>query len=211
MNYQIYKVKNGKINKQDSTYNEGNTVLFTLDDISNIKSNNTKFAFSLSGTLYDKKNVLSDTKNVQLQLKDRTEKVYCDFTKGSNQNAVLDCKLTIYDSFTKKRMLSITDIQFKDNLVKIGNSDVYMNKLDEVHLIQDPDYQEPEENANTFYRTTKSSSSHTALIVSLSVIGGIIVIGAVIAVAICLAKRKNNQHLKTESTVNSMAIDNLKN
>ena len=77
--------KNGKINKQDSTYNEENTVLFTLDDISNIKSNNTKFAFSLSGTLYDKKNVLSDTKNVQLQLKDRTEKVYCDFTKGSNQ------------------------------------------------------------------------------------------------------------------------------
>ena len=203
--------KNGKINKQDSTYNEENTVLFTLDDISNIKSNNTKFAFSLSGTLYDKKNVLSDTKNVQLQLKDRTEKVYCDFTKGSNQNAVLDCKLTIYDSFTKKRMLSITDIQFKDNLVKIGNSDVYMNKLDEVHLIQDPDYQEPEENANTFYRTTKSSSSHTALIVSLSVIGGIIAIGAVIAVAICLAKRKNNQHLKAESTVNSMAIDNLKN
>lgn len=108
-------------------------------------------------------------------------------------------------------MLSITDIQFKDNLVKIGNSDVYMNKLDEVHLIQDPDYQEPEENANTFYRTTKSSSSNTALIVSLSVIGGIIAIGVVIAVAICLAKRKNNQHLKTESTVNSMAIDNLKN
>ena len=171
-------------------------------------SNNNNFEFSLSGKLVDKKNVLSNTKNVKIPLKDRTENVICDFTKGSDQNASLDCKLTINSSNIKKRLISKIDMQFKDNLVKIGNTDVYMNKLNDVHLIQDPDYQPTEESIHT--RINKSSSSsHKSLIIALSVAIGLIVIAAVIVTAVCLKRRGKGQVVNSESTVNSVGIDNM--
>ena len=171
-------------------------------------SNNNNFEFSLSGKLVDKKNVLSNTKNVKIPLKDRAENVICDFTKGSEQNAYLDCKLTINSSNVKKRFLSIIDMQFKDNLVKVGNTDVYMNKLNDVHLIQDPDYQPAEESKGTRV-FKKSSSDHKGLIIALSVVIGVIVIAAIITTAICLKKKGKGQAVTTESTVNSMRIGNL--
>ncbi len=82
--------KNEQINQEESSYKEDSTPIFTVDQKENIMSNNNNFEFSLSGKLVDKKNVLSNTKNVKIPLKDRTENVICDFTKGSDQNASLD-------------------------------------------------------------------------------------------------------------------------
>ena len=99
-------------------------------------------------------------------------------------------------------------MQFKDNLVKIGNTDVYMNKLNDVHLIQDPDYQPSKESIHT--RINKSSSSsHKSLIIALSVAIGLIVIAAVIVTAVCLKRRGKGQVVNSESTVNSVGIDNM--
>ena len=197
-----------QINQEESSYKEGSTPVFTVDQQENIMSNNNNFEFTLSGKLVDKNNVLSNTKDVKIPLKDRTENVICDFTKGSDQNASLDCKLTINSSNIKKRVLSKIDMQFKDNLVKIGNTDVYMNKLNDVHLIQDPDYKPTEE--SKFTRINKSSSSsHKSLIIALSVVLGLIVIAAVIVTACCLKRKGKDQAVNSESTINSVGIDNL--
>ena len=197
-----------QINQEKSSYKEGSTPVFTVDQQENIMSNNNNFEFTLSGKLVDKNNVLSNTKDVKIPLKDRTENVICDFTKGSDQNASLDCKLTINSSNIKKRVLSKIDMQFKDNLVKIGNTDVYMNKLNDVHLIQDPDYKPTEE--SKFTRINKSSSSsHKSLIIALSVVLGLIVIAAVIVTACCLKRKGKDQAVNSESTINSVGIDNL--
>ena len=197
-----------QINQEESSYKEGSTPVFTVDQQENIMSNNNNFEFTLSGKLVDKNNVLSNTKDVKIPLKDRTENVICDFTKGSDQNASLDCKLTINSSNIKKRVLSKIDMQFKDNLVKIGNTDVYMNRLNDVHLIQDPDYKPNEE--SKFTRINKSSSSsHKSLIIALSVVLGLIVIAAIIVTACCLKRKGKDQAVNSESTINSVGIDNL--
>ena len=200
--------KNEQITDEESNYVEDGTPIFTVDQTENIMSNNNKFEFSLSGKLVDKNNVLSNTNGVKIPLKDREENAICDFTKGSAQNANLDCKLTINGSNIRKRLLSTIDMQFKDNLVNIGGKDVYMNKLNDVHLIQDPDYKPTEESIHT--RINKSSSSsHKGLIIALSVVLGLIVIAAVIVTAICLKRRGKDQVVNTESTINNVGIDNL--
>ena len=208
----------GDPEKPGSTFSE-DIALFTIDDVTNITSNNNKFEFDFDGTLVDKSNKLSNTKNIPIEMKDRTEKTFCDFTKSSNEKANLDCTLSLTSTNIKKNLFSllsrkdsngITDLTFKDNLIKINNNNVYINKLNEVHLIQDPNYN-PESNIVHKY-SKNSSSSHKALIISLSVVLGVIVIGAIIALSLYLVKVRNtSKTTNPDGTVNSMTINNMVN
>ena len=152
-------------------------------------------------------------------MKERTEKTICDFIKGSNQNANLDCTLSLSNTNIKKHIFSflsrkdskgVIDMTFKDNLIKINNNDVYINKLNEIHLIQDPNY--ATENEYIHYNKKSSGSSNKALIISLSVVLGVIVIGAVVALAIYLLKVRNTRkNAIPENNSNSMTINNMVN
>ena len=152
-------------------------------------------------------------------MKDRTEKTFCDFTKSSSEKANLDCTLSLTSSNIKKNLLSllsrkdsngITDLTFKDNLIEINNNKAYINKLNEVHLIQDPNYN-PESNY-VHYFNKNSSSSHKALIISLSVVLGVIAIGVVVAIYCCLVKARNtNKKTDPDGSINSMTINNMVN
>ena len=185
--------------------------------MANITSNTNKFEFNFAGTLVDKNNKLSDTNNVELEIKDRTEKALCDFEKGSNQNANLDCALSLKGSYiiknnmliiSRKLASGVTELAFKDNLIKINNNDVYVNRLNEVKLIQDPNYVQEENNVHVNYK--KSGSNHKALIITLSIVIGVIVIGIVVAIAVYLAKKKPVPNVTQNSTANSMTIENFK-
>ena len=229
-NYELYDIEGDYIddnflknvesyNKSETTFKEDSVILFTIDDVANITSNNNIFDFTLAGTLFDKNNKLSDSKNVQIEMKERTEKTICDFIKGSNQNANLDCTLSLSNTNIKKHIFSflsrkdskgVIDMTFKDNLIKINNNDVYINKLNEIHLIQDPNY--ATENEYIHYNKKSSGSSNKALIISLSVVLGVIVIGAVVALAIYLLKVRNTRkNVIPENNSNSMTVNNMVN
>ena len=244
-NYKLSKIEGDNIDDEllekidDITKEKSNVVtdnysIFTINNVANITSNTNKFEFNFAGTLVDKNNKLSDTKNVELEIKDRTEKALCDFEKGSNQNANLDCALSLKGKgsnqnanldcalslkgsyiiknnmliISRKLASGVTELAFKDNLIKINNNDVYVNRLNEVKLIQDPNYVQEENNVHVNYK--KSGSSHKALIITLSIVIGVIVIGIVVAIAIYLAKKKPVPNVTQNSTANSMTIENFK-
>lgn len=95
-------------------------------------------------------------------------------------------------------------------MIKINNNDVYINKLNEVHLLQDPNYTEGSKYVHNYKKS--SGSSHKALIISLSIVIGVIVIGAVVALSVYLAKARNkNKNINPDGTVNNMTIDNMVN
>jgi len=227
-NYKLSKIEGDNIDDEllekidDITMEKSNVVtdnyiIFTINNVANITSNTNKFKFNFEGTLVDKNNKLSDTNNVELEIKDRTEKAFCDFTKGSNQNANLDCALSLKGSYiiknnmliiSRKLASGVTELAFKDNLIKINNNNVYVNRLNEVKLIQDPNYVQEENNVHVNYK--KSGSSHKALIITLSIVIGVIVIGIVVAIAVYLAKKKPVPNVTQNSTANSMTIENFK-
>ena len=62
------------------------------------------------------------------------------------------------------------------------------------------------------YFNKNSSSSHKALIISLSVVLGVIAIGVVVAIYCCLVKARNtNKNTDPDGSINSMTINNMVN
>ena len=109
---------------------------------------------------------------------------------------------------SRKLANGVTELAFKDNLIKINNNDVYVNRLNEFKLIQDPNYVPEQKNLHVNYKM--SGSSHKALIITLSIVIGVIVIGIVVAIAVYLTKKKPVPTEVHNGTISSMTIENFK-
>ena len=115
-----------------------------------------------------------------------------------NQNSDLDCILYLrHTNLIKNNLIKISrklpdgvkDYVFKDNLVSINNKGVYMNRLNEIHLTINPKKKKKIE--QNYHKKKNNTSSHKALIISISIVIRVIVIGIVIAIALYLYKKRS--------------------
>ena len=162
--------------KNKSTYNLGNlleTSIFSLNKIENQTSENLEFSFTLNGKL--SKNLEPSKIEAKLALSEiKDKKADCIFDIKENKNADLSCTLNIEDYKNYK--------YFSFKITEIGdeNKSIYLNKINEIYLINE--FKENNEEKNNNY---------TILIVAIlcSVVGIFCI--AIIIILLIRRQRKN--------------------
>jgi hypothetical protein len=148
------------------------TCIFSLDEIKNQTSENYQFNFTLKGKL----NVDLAPSNIEAKLalsEISDKKADCNFNIKGNKEADLSCNLNI-ENYKDYKVLS-----FK--VAEIGDKEnpIYLNKINEVHLINEYKEEEPEKEPE---ENKKSNKNIIIIIVCCAVVAVVVIITSVILI-----------------------------
>ena len=118
------------LTKVDSIYNENNTVYFitNYDTLGNKSFYGKLSNFSFIGRLNKDNDDLVNNANLSIPMNEIEEKTICYFYKDNQLNASLDCSLQI------KNQSNISYLTFDQGDLKIGNTNLYISKLDSYNI-----------------------------------------------------------------------------
>ena len=165
------------------------TCIFSLDEIKNQTSENYEFNFTLKGKLdTDLEPANIEAKLALSEISDK--KADCNFNIKGNKEADLSCNLNI-ENYKDYKVLS-----FK--VAEIGDKEnpIYLNKINEVYLLNEYKEEEPEKEPE---ENKKSNKTIIIIIVCCVVVAVVVIITSIILI------RKNK---KIDLDIHSREINN---
>ena len=197
------------INNPDKTSSEYTTE--SLPNIFIIKNNNLEnniyrtspINFYLQGTLKERDD-LTNIKNISMNMNEINDKAICDFYKDDTTSTNFTCSLEINNN------TQTTNLTFKDNEVTIGDKFIYLNSLNKIQFAYSNLGQSEssdsidtgnknETNSQRSYINRKKSSDHNTIIISVSIVAGVVVIGGLLVIWLYISKIKKAKTLNPES------------
>ena len=158
-------------------------ITFKMNEVKNQTAINNIFDFEIYGLL--NKQIDSLKKSVELDLNEIEDKIKCNFTVEINFNAKLNCLLDI-NKYNNLNLFS-----FKTSEIKVDANEIYIPKLDEILLLNEI---KEKETSKEKHDDNDDKKNYTGIIIGC-VIGGVILIGAGIAILIYFIKKSK----KTDS------------
>ena len=149
-------------------------ITFKMNEVKNQTAINNIFDFDIYGSLNKPIDVLK--RSIELDLNEIEDKIKCNFTVENDLNATINCLLDI------NKYSNLNSFSFKISEIKVDANVIYIPKLDEVLLL------------NEIKEKDENKKNYTGIIIGC-VIGGVVLIGAGIAILIYFikkAKKTNN-------------------
>ena len=146
---------------------------FEINEIQNITSKNYLFDFKIEGKI--NKEISTKSIDSELELNEIEERATCKFIIEEDKKANLKCNINIKNHKDQKTFT------FKTLEINTEENDIYLARIDEILLIYEG----------------KEKKDFRFLVIILVVVGGLINIGVIITLIICLARKKAKNNPNT--------------